>query len=274
MSFKPNIINLHFIDFCNYNCSYCFVKKENKILSLENIKTVIENISSYFIKNNLVGRINLVGGEIFLCSYLQEIIDYICKLNIEVSIVTNGSLIDEKFIINNVGKIYTIGLSIDSLNENTNIKIGRCCKGKSITQDQLINICKNIKKNGIKLKINHCISKFNYNENIASFIEVVEPDRFKVFQMTVVEGINDLSKQNQISKEEFDFCCEKYKHLNPIIENEEEMSNSYLIIDSLGDFYCDKKNKPLGNLLKDSFDDLVNNLEIDIKSFKKRYSVL
>ena len=29
MNIKPNVVNLHFIDFCNYKCAYCFVKKEN-----------------------------------------------------------------------------------------------------------------------------------------------------------------------------------------------------------------------------------------------------
>ena len=50
---KPNVVNLHFIDHCNYSCRYCFVKKESKMLSLENIKIIINNIKRliYCIKN-------------------------------------------------------------------------------------------------------------------------------------------------------------------------------------------------------------------------------
>ena len=45
------------------------------MLSLEKVKLIINNIKRYFEKNHLEGRINLVGGEIFLSPYLQEIID-------------------------------------------------------------------------------------------------------------------------------------------------------------------------------------------------------
>ena len=41
---KPNVVNFHFIDYCNYSCKYCFAKKENKMLSLEKVKEIINNI--------------------------------------------------------------------------------------------------------------------------------------------------------------------------------------------------------------------------------------
>lgn len=274
MNRKLDVVNLHFVDFCNYNCVYCFVKKENNMLSLQNIKLIVDNLKRYFVSISATGRINLVGGEIFTCNYLQEIIDYIYDKGIKVSIVTNGSLLTEEFIESNRNKIYSIGISVDSLDHNTNIKIGRSWKNRSLLKDDLIKICEVIKKNHIKLKINHCLSKYNKEEDISKFIDAISPDRFKIFQMSVVEGINNESKIMQLTSEEFRDCCEKYLNLNPIIEGASEMKSSYLMIDSKGDFYIDRSKEPIGNLINEEFITLMDVNSIDSVSFAKRYNAL
>lgn len=269
---KPNVVNLHFIDHCNYSCRYCFVKKESKMLSLENIKIIINNIKRYFEINKINGRINLVGGEVFICTYLQEIIDYINSLNIKVSLVTNGSLLTEEFIILNKEKIETIGISIDSIDEEINKKIGRCNNGNIIEFDKIVKLCRLIKNNEIKLKINLCLSKLNCNDDISEFISLVKPDRFKIFQMTIINGINNKSKNLQLSTNEFLKSVIKYKKFNPKIEKSKEMKNSYLMVDSKGYLYCNKEEIPLGNLLIEECNKLIEFSNIDIKSFNKRYN--
>ena len=272
MNIKPDVVNFHFVDFCNYSCCYCFVKKDNRLASFQHCMMIIDNIAEYFSLIQVRGRINLVGGEIFMCTYLQQIIDYINAKNIDVSIVTNGSLLTKDFIIKNSQKISYIGISVDSLEHNTNIKIGRCQKNKTINKNELIDICKFIKDRGIKLKINHCISKYNFNEDISDFIKTVAPNRFKIFQMSIVEGINDKCKQMQVTQEEFEKCCNKYKKLNPVIENEYEMKGSYLMIDSIGDFYIDRSDAAIGNAIYESFIEMMNRAQLDDTSFAKRYT--
>ena len=270
---KPNVVNLHFIDRCNYSCRYCFVKKENKCLSLEQIKNIVDNIKKYFDENKLDGRINLVGGEIFLFDKLQEVIDYIYNKNIRVSIVTNGRLLTKEFICNNKGKLETIGISVDSLNRDTNLKIGRCCKGKVLSQECLISLCDYIKDNNIKLKINTCVSKFNLNEDLTKFILRVKPDRYKIFQMMIVKGVNDYAKSLEISREEFEKYCKKQSFLNPICENNDEMSNSYLMVDNRG-LLCVDNNKnsvPIGDVLIEDFNDLILKTNLNMENFNKRY---
>lgn len=186
-----DVINFHFTDNCNYHCYHCFVKKNNKEMSLENVKKVVDKIENYFLCENIDGRINLVGGEVFCCHYLQEIIDYINMKHIKVSLVTNGSLMSDDFIVNNHNKLCSIGISVDSLVDKTNIKIGRCCKNITLKKEELIKKCGLIKSSNICLKINLCLSKNNIDEDISGFIEKVKPDRFKIFQMTVIEQIND-----------------------------------------------------------------------------------
>lgn len=269
---KPNVINFHFIDHCNYKCKYCFVKKENKMLSLDECKQVVDNIQSYFKKESISGgRINLVGGEIFLAPYLQQLIDYIVLNGIKVSIVTNGALLTEEFIDKNKGKIETIGISVDSLNCFTNIRIGRCCTSKTLTKKRLLEVCLWIKNAGIKLKINHCISKYNVNEDISNFIKEINPNRFKVFQMTIIDGINEKLKDMQVNEDAFLEAASKYIGIGGIIETEETMKDSYLMVDSKGEFYVDKENKPIGNLLKARFSDLIPMSNLNSNHFALRY---
>ena len=271
MNIKPNVVNFHFVDYCNYKCTYCFVKKISRMTSFLKITKIIDNVKKYFLDINTRGRINLVGGEVFMCNYLQDIIDYINKCDIDVSIVTNGSLLTEEFIVKNKDKIQSIGISVDSLNEETNLRIGRCCNNKTINNDSLVSLCRCIKENNIKLKINHCISKYNYDEDISWFIKEVKPDRFKIFQMTVVNGINDDAKDMQLTSDEFDNCCKKYLHLKPIIEKECEMKCSYIMIDSSGDVYIDREEEKLGNAINEEFKEIIEKAKIDEKAYLKRY---
>lgn len=271
MNIKPNVVNFHFVDYCNYHCCYCFVKKASRMTSFLNIVNIVDNIAEYFKNLKVRGRINLVGGEIFMCSYLQQIIDYIYSKDIDVSIVTNGYLLTKEFIEKNKMKICCIGISIDSLNSETNKLIGRCFNKQTLDENKLIYLCEIIKSNNIKLKINHCLSKFNYAEDISKFIEIIKPDRFKIFQMTVIDSINGKCKNMQLSNKEFEVCCNKYKYMNPIIEYEEEMKSSYLMIDSNGNFFIDKSVAPIGNAITDNFTKMMTHADIDCVSYNKRY---
>ena len=269
----PNVVNLHFIDACNYKCVYCFEKKANRVLSLAQCKRVIDNVNSYFKKYGLNGRINLVGGETFVCSYLEDIIDYIHSLGLKASVVTNGSLLTKEFIIRNKNKLETIGLSVDSLVDSTNIKIGRCNnRRKTIARAELEDLCKCIKENGIKLKINHCLSRMNQDEDISDFIKAINPDRFKIFQMTIVNGINHSCRLLQLRNDEFSACCKRYLSLNPVIEFADDMKGSYLMIDADADIYIDKEEAPLGNALKDDFASSITGKAFDIDAFEYRYA--
>lgn len=268
----PDVINLHFTDRCNYRCLHCFGNKEVKILKLDEIKTIVDNIKKYFECYNLNGRINLVGGEIFTCEYLQEIIDYIYRQNIKISIVTNGFLLKDEFIRMNKEKIESIGISVDSINPETNLKIGRCAGKKTLEKERIIELSKTIKDNSIKLKINICVSKNNVNENMFDFIKEIKPDRFKILQMMIVNGKNDEQVNLKVTDEEFKEYCKKYLGLKPIIENDDDLRDSYLMIDSAGDFSYNKEKESVGNLLKEDFTEIIKRANINIEKFNKRYN--
>ncbi|MDR2494049.1 MAG: viperin family antiviral radical SAM protein [Spirochaetaceae bacterium] len=269
-----NVFNLHFTDACNYHCSHCFVKRNNHGLSIEDIIGIINNTERYFLKNKIEnGRINLAGGEPLIVKNIQDIIDIIFLKGIEVSLITNGSLLTEIFIKNNVGKISMIGISVDSLNNDTNKKIGRCDKSnKALSYKNLLKICKYIKYMKIKLKINICISRINLNENFFEFLTEVRPDRLKLLQMTIDEGVNDYSISNTISEKEFHDFCTDYNEFKPIIEPSNKIKDAYFIIDSEGNIgTSNAHNKAQYNLLNIELDSIISKIKINKNSYNDRY---
>jgi len=262
-------INLHFTDFCNYHCKHCFVKKENYELSFDELKTIVDKIHKYFSDNNIKGRINLAGGEPLMSRNIDKLIEYISSKNIDVSIITNGYYLDDAFIERHINQISTIGISVDSLDYDTNIKIGRCFKANVLSKEQLIHICNKIRNSGIKLKINTCISKLNINENFNDFINEVRPDRYKILQMSCDE-YDIRNKNNVVSDDEVNTFLSRidYKY---IYENAEEMKHSYIIIDSEGNISTDNTHISNISIFDYDLEEAIKLLNIDYKNYIKRY---
>lgn len=131
-----DVLNFHFTDICNFACGHCFIVRENRELTIEQCKKVVDKAAEL----GRFERINLAGGEPMMSPHLQELIDYIVSKNLKCSLITNGSLLSIEFVNLNRNKLSMIGISVDSLDENMNELIGRK------TLNNLSDICDAIKK--------------------------------------------------------------------------------------------------------------------------------
>lgn len=120
----PVSVNYHFTRECNYSCGFCFhTAKTSYVAPIEDIKVALRKLMEKGMR-----KINLSGGEPFLH---PELLGQICKfskeeLNLEsVSIVTNGSKVRENFFRKYGTYVDIIAVSVDSFDEETNVKIGR-----------------------------------------------------------------------------------------------------------------------------------------------------
>lgn len=87
---------------CNLHCSYCYQKKDSKIIPKDGFKRLIDYLDEYGVLD-----VCLHGGEVFL---MQDIWEYLseCKnKSFRASIITNGTLLGE----NEAQKISQIGIS-------------------------------------------------------------------------------------------------------------------------------------------------------------------
>ena len=105
-----------------------------------------------------------------------------------VSIVTNGSLVKRDWFVKYAQFLDIIAVSCDSFDETTNIQIGRGKGAHLETVIKLRNLCQEF---GIKLKVNTVVNRYNVSEDMNEGIRLINPFRWKVFQVLIVTDEND-----------------------------------------------------------------------------------
>ena len=114
----PESVNYHFTRQCNYKCGFCFhTAKTSFVLSTDEAKRGLR-----MLKDAGMQKINFSGGEPFLHKrgkFLGELVKF-CKEQLSmpsVSIISNGSLITEKWMQEFGEFVDIMGISCDSFNE-------------------------------------------------------------------------------------------------------------------------------------------------------------
>lgn len=149
---------MHLTMRCNFNCSYCYNRDW-----YENFKDELKTDEWLEIANRLskttIKHINVTGGEALVRKDAGIIIKKLSELKFKVSLLTNGSLLDEKY-----GEVLpyvnSVVLSLDSENEHSN-ELNRSAFG-------FRNILQVIKKIAVefpeKLVVRSVITANNINE--------------------------------------------------------------------------------------------------------------
>ena len=237
--FSGLTLNWHFTRKCNMGCMYCFVSVGKELSRTERF-SVLEKLKGTF------ERINFVGGEPTIHPDLIDLMIKAKEMGFKVTLVTNGyRMIKDPIFAERVLDIVDgIGISVDSINEETNKKIGRCHCHQIISKEEYVNLCKKIKKHNLPLKINTVVSKTNLEEDFSEFYSVVNPDRIKMFQVLVpnLPTKRDYS-EFLISDEEYSVFVKKHqtKGYNIVAESNELMIGAYFMLNAAGCFENNEK---------------------------------
>lgn len=295
----PVSVNYHFTRKCNYSCGFCFhTAKTSYVAPLRDIRLALHKLMEKGMK-----KINLSGGEPFLYPELLGEICKFCKedLNLEsVSIVTNGSKVRESFFRKYGAYVDIIAVSVDSFDEETNVQIGRgknyflettvafktlnhlqfVGKGNHLRQlDFVSNWCQSY---NIKFKLNTVVNRFNHLEDLSQNIAVLNPFRWKCFQVLQVdtENVGEIAKRDcsefLITDEEFGNFCRRHQQLPYFVpESNFLMKSSYIILDeylrflSKGDVY--KESESILDV--DDIDSLLQTTDYEHNTFIERGGV-
>ena len=181
-------------------------------------------------------KLTFVGGEPLLCSSLPKLLKESKSTGLTTMIVTNGSFLTDRFIAENHRNIDWISLSIDSQDEGVQFQLGR---GFSNHVAQTVRNVRRIRNSGIRVKLNSVVTKYTFNEEMGTFIERLQPERWKVFQMLPVTGQNDIFVgELSISQEEFSMFESNHSHVNcAVFEDNEAMRGSYAMLSPKGRFF-------------------------------------
>eukprot|EP00794_Sanderia_malayensis_P016701 gene16701-18395_t len=234
----PESVNYHFTRQCNYKCGFCYhTALTSFVLPIDDAKLGLK-----MLRDAGMQKINFSGGEPFLHKrgkFLGELVKY-CKEELQVpsvSIISNGSLITEKWMKEFGKYVDILGVSCDSFNEEVNAKIGRHTKGKSHleTMNRVRGWCK---KYEVLFKINSVINAYNHDEDMSEHILKLNPIRWKIFQCLAIDGENQgetsLRKVDPflIDSGQFKAFIERHSHVKQLVpEYSEMMKQSYLIVD-------------------------------------------
>lgn len=149
---------------CNHNCLYCNAKDYRTDwdrLEEEHLMKIAGFIKDWGIKSVIVEG----GGEPLLNSHTPAFIRK-CKLyDIEVGIITNGSLIDDSISINLIENVRFCGISFDAATRETYMKIrGDNNFDRTIKRIEILNNKRIQQNSNIDVNMKFLINSINYAE--------------------------------------------------------------------------------------------------------------
>lgn len=173
---KHDYLRISITEHCNLRCTYCMPEEGIKLTPKPHLMTADEIVSIAETFVNLgVTKIRLTGGEPLVRKDAKDIILRLGKLNLNLTLTTNGILVPEFIEVFKEAGIKTINISIDSLVKE---------KFNAVTRRNYFDIVqKNIdlllqEKFNVKLNI-VLIKSFNDNE-IIDFINLTKNKNIQV----------------------------------------------------------------------------------------------
>lgn len=193
-SLLPQTVNIHSLIPCNLKCGYCYAgfasAKRSRIPQPE-LHEILRQISKVPLLDGARRRkVTFAGGEPLLSSTIVQDIAYASRIGLVTSLVTNGTLLTESMLDDLSSVLDWLTISIDSLDPETNRKIGRAHGRFQPSESRYLELIDHARSVGIRVKINTVVSRMNEEEDFRSFIRRSKPLRWKVFQVTRIEGEN------------------------------------------------------------------------------------
>jgi len=196
---EHNYLRISLTERCNLRCTYCMpvdgiaLSPKSHIMTYEEIYTIAKE----FVDNG-VTKIRLTGGEPLVRKDVALIMENLATLPIELTITTNGVIVDKFIETFKKCGIKTINVSLDSLSASKNESITRRDYFKKVyTNIQLLV------KEGFEVKLN-CVLMKGFNDNeIIDFIELTkeQPLQIRFIEFMPFDG-NKWNMEKLVSLEE------------------------------------------------------------------------
>jgi len=286
MVMKTFHIQWHITDRCNLRCIDCYQEKYTRETELpfDKLMQICKNLGCAMKKWNKHLTINLTGGEPLLKNDIWELVDYLNRADYvdEIGLITNGTIID-KYIhsLKEYKKLKTIYISLDGTTPEINDDV----RGNGTFRKTIENI-KILIENSIPLTLMLTLMKSNLKDagdfysfakslGVAGYIiERFVPlgNGLKISDKVVNgEELNDLYRSIfrncEVEYEPQDMV--KYKAIQVKFSEKDVFAAECIVAKDgmalLPDgtvLPCRRLNIPVGNLLRDSLENIWNNSEV------------
>ncbi len=239
-------VNYHLWKACNMRCKFCFATFQDiepqflpkGHLGREDCILVVESLSGAGFQ-----KINFAGGEPTLCPWLPDLIRRAKELGLTTSVVTNGSRTTGEWLESVKGSLAWIALSIDSVDRDTLVGIGRTTRHGPMSKEDYLCVVEILKQSGVRIKVNTVVTQSNLGEDLTDFIVKARPERWKLFQVLPVKGQNDAGiGEHIVSDGEFQRYVQQCRRVEMtgivvVPESNDLMTGSYVMVDPAGRFF-------------------------------------
>lgn len=269
----PLTINLAINFRCNYGCRFCFGGMEGFHRHFDYDR--IQDLPRIF-SNAGCQKLTIEGGEPFLSPYLGTVLARAKDAGLKTCVVTNGSYVSGEYLEILSPYMDWLGLSIDSQHERIESWLGRG-QGRHIEKAKVV--AGYVKDLGLRLKVNSVITSLNWMEDMKDFIESLEPDIWKVFQVLSIQNENDNHIDVlSISSEQFEHFVRVNSSINEIgitfrPESNEEMKGSYLMCFPDGHFFNNNggiHQISEHSVINEDFDEVIREIKWNWRRFVSR----
>ena len=249
---QHNYLRISIVERCNLRCTYCMPAEGVPLSPKSHLMTYEEiyQIAETFVKHG-VTKIRLTGGEPLIRKDFSTIAEKLATLPVELSITTNGIIIDRYIEVLKTNGIKNINLSLDSLNHE---------KFKHITlRDQFDKVYKNLLllvNESFKVKVNVVLIKGFNEDEIIDFINLTKemPISVRFIEFMPFDGNKwDISKmvslKNVMEHIHEVFNSEEIIRLNDALNDTSKnykianYQGSFGIISSVTNPFCDTCNR-------------------------------
>ncbi|MBN1818518.1 MAG: radical SAM protein [Sedimentisphaerales bacterium] len=203
---EPIFVCFYLTNRCNLRCKYCFVideKIDKKILSAEFTREETFHFVDEFYALG-TRMMFLLGGEPLLHRHIGDIVEYIVAKGIVLDVVTNGTLLGEKYEA--VKKAHAVCVSLDGVGE-----VNDGLRGEGVYERAMAGL-KKAMEHGVRCRIHSVVSR----SNLQRFEETAKLARELGVPLTVSPpthiGKADFEPLN-ITDEEYREFWQKYREL-------------------------------------------------------------
>ena len=239
-------VNYHLWRPCNMSCGFCFATFQDidteilprGHLGRDDCISVVESLAQAGFR-----KINFAGGEPTLCPWLPDLIRKAGELGLTTSVVTNGSRVTSEWLDSVQGCLDWVALSIDSVNPDTLLRIGRSTRAGPMRGLDYLRVIDLFRRYDVRVKVNTVVTRFNLDEDLTGFIVKARPERWKLLQVLPVDGQNDSTVgEHLVLGDEFERyvlvgrCVEEHG-ITVVPESNDLMTGSYVMVDPAGRFF-------------------------------------
>lgn len=219
-------IYLYLTEYCNLNCMHCwinpkFIKQEKK-----NGGVNYRDLQKGLIEAKKIGlkSVKLTGGEPFLYSRILDLLKWLNKNSLNITIETNGTLIGEKEskVMKEAG-VSHIAISLDGSSD----KIHKSIRSVEGSFERTINGIKKVVEKGLNLQIIFSLWKGN-RKDLKNTIILAKKLGAKSFK---INPISHISRGQEMEKKGKLLSLEEVLSLRKFIADLSEKLNFRIILD-------------------------------------------